>query len=95
MTTTTTSNERDVHHADIVVIGGGPAGLTAGIYAGRGQLDVIILEKGLPGGQIAQTEEVENYPGFDEAVSGPELRDNGRPRWNQCSADTSPLAMAK
>ncbi|MEX2541542.1 MAG: thioredoxin-disulfide reductase [Trueperaceae bacterium] len=58
---------------DVIIIGGGPAGLTAGIYAGRAQLDTIILEKGLPGGQIAQTEEVENYPGFDEAVSGPEL----------------------
>ncbi len=58
---------------DIVIIGGGPAGLTAAIYAGRGQLDTIVLERGLPGGQIAQTEEVENYPGFDEAVSGPEL----------------------
>lgn len=59
--------------ADVIVIGAGPAGLTAGIYAGRGQLNTIILEKGLPGGQIAQTEEVENYPGFDEAISGPEL----------------------
>ena len=58
---------------DVVIVGGGPAGLTAGIYAGRGQLDTIILEKGLPGGQIAQTEEVENYPGFDEAISGPDL----------------------
>lgn len=58
---------------DVIIVGGGPAGLTAGIYAGRAQLDTIILEKGLPGGQIAQTEEVENYPGFDEAVSGPEL----------------------
>ncbi len=60
-------------HTDIVIIGGGPAGLTAGIYAGRGQLDTVIIEKGLPGGQIAQTEEVENYPGFDEAIGGPEL----------------------
>lgn len=58
---------------DVTIIGGGPAGLTAGIYAGRGQLDTVILEKGLPGGQIAQTEEVENYPGFDEAIGGPEL----------------------
>jgi len=60
-------------NADIVIIGGGPAGLTAAIYTGRGQLDTIVLEKGLPGGQIAQTEEVENYPGFADAISGPEL----------------------
>lgn len=58
---------------DVIIIGGGPAGLTAGIYAGRGNLKTIILEKGLPGGQIAQTEEVENYPGFPEAIPGPEL----------------------
>ncbi|MDF1523146.1 MAG: thioredoxin-disulfide reductase [Trueperaceae bacterium] len=58
---------------DVLVIGGGPAGLTAGIYAGRGQLDVVIVERGLPGGQIAQTEEVENYPGFPEPVPGSEL----------------------
>lgn len=60
-------------YIDVAIVGGGPAGLTAGIYAGRAQLNTVILEKGLPGGQIAQTQEVENYPGFDETVSGPEL----------------------
>jgi thioredoxin reductase (NADPH) len=64
---------RTTTHTDVVIIGGGPAGLTAGIYAGRGQLDVVVVEKGLPGGQIAQTEEVENYPGFETAIGGHEL----------------------
>ena len=64
---------KPVHSYDVVIIGGGPAGLTAGIYAGRGQLETAVIEKGLPGGQIAQTEEVENYPGFPEVISGPEL----------------------
>ncbi len=63
------SNER----VDVAIIGAGPAGLTAGIYTGRAQLSTVILEKGLPGGQIAQTQEVENYPGFPEVISGPEL----------------------
>ncbi|ADY26029.1 thioredoxin reductase [Deinococcus proteolyticus MRP] len=58
---------------DVIIVGGGPAGLTAAIYTGRGELKTLILERGLPGGQIAQTEEVENYPGFPEAISGMEL----------------------
>lgn len=58
---------------DVIIVGGGPAGLTAAIYTGRASLSTLILEKGLPGGQIAQTEEVENYPGFPEPISGMEL----------------------
>lgn len=64
---------RTTHRHDVVIIGGGPAGLTSGIYAGRSDLNTIIIEKALPGGQIAQTDEVENYPGFPEPVSGAEL----------------------
>ncbi len=55
---------------DVIIIGGGPAGLTAGIYTSRAGLKSLLIEKGLSGGQVATTERVENYPGFDEGVSG-------------------------
>lgn len=58
---------------DILILGGGPAGLTAGIYTSRAQLKVGLLEKLMPGGQVAVTEWVENYPGFEEGIAGPEL----------------------
>lgn len=57
---------------DLIIIGGGPGGLSAGIYAGRAQMDVLIIEKGEPGGQIATTSEVVNYPGIKE-ISGSDL----------------------
>lgn len=59
---------------DLAIIGGGPAGLTAGLYATRGGLkNVTMFEKGLPGGQITQSSEIENYPGQYEVVTGMEL----------------------
>lgn len=58
---------------DIVIIGGGPAGLTAGIYAARAAFKVTLLEKGMPGGLMASTDIIENYPGFEEGIGGPEL----------------------
>lgn len=58
---------------DVIILGGGPAGLTAGIYAARGGLKTAIVEMGMPGGQAASTERIENYPGFPEGIGGYEL----------------------
>ena len=58
---------------DVIVLGAGPAGLAAGLYAGRSRLSVLIIEKGQDGGQIAITDEIENYPGQVEGDSGPSL----------------------
>lgn len=57
---------------DVAIIGAGPAGLTAGVYAARAGLNVAMIERGAPGGQMVNTGEIENYTGF-ETISGPEL----------------------
>ncbi|MBF0099317.1 MAG: thioredoxin-disulfide reductase [Desulfobacterales bacterium] len=58
---------------ELVIIGGGVAGLTAGMYAARSQLKVILIEKLMPGGQILSSDWVENYPGFPEGINGADL----------------------
>lgn len=59
---------------DVIILGAGPGGLAAGLYAGRSRLDTLIIEKGIDGGQIAITDEIENYPGqIVEGESGPSL----------------------
>jgi thioredoxin reductase (NADPH) len=57
---------------DVAIIGAGPAGMTAAVYASRANLSTVMIERGMPGGQMANTEEVENFPGF-EMVTGPDL----------------------
>ncbi|PQD95311.1 thioredoxin-disulfide reductase [Pradoshia eiseniae] len=57
---------------DVVIIGAGPAGMTAAVYASRANLSTLMLERGIPGGQMANTEDVENYPGY-ESILGPDL----------------------
>lgn len=63
---------------DLIIIGGGPAGLTAGIYAGRARLCAVLIEKLIHGGQMMTTDLVENYPGFPEGVTGFDLSDRMR-----------------
>jgi thioredoxin reductase (NADPH) len=63
---------------DLIIIGGGPAGLTAGIYAGRARLKTLLLEKLIHGGQMMTTDMVEKYPGFPEGITGFELSDRMR-----------------
>jgi len=58
---------------EVIIIGGGPAGLSAGLYASRDRLKSLLIERGAPGGQITNAELVENYPGFAQGISGLEL----------------------
>lgn len=62
-----------MENIDLVIIGGGPAGLAAGIYAARADMKTVLVERGMPGGLAASTEFIENYPGFADGIGGPEL----------------------
>src|SRR4030043_1555643 len=58
---------------EVIIIGGGPAGLTAGLYASRARLHTLLIESALFGGQMTTTEMIDNYPGFPQGVTGDEL----------------------
>lgn len=83
------------HIYDMLIIGGGPGGYTAALYASRAGLDTLVLEKMGAGGQMAMTHQIDNYPGFDEGVDGFELgmkMRNGAERFGAVTADTEVLA---
>lgn len=65
-------SENGARHFDVIIVGGGPAGLCAAMYAGRGMLKALLLERGIPGGELLNTEKIEDYPGF-VSILGPDL----------------------